>query len=169
MLNRYAIGISLLAILGWGAPRAGAAAKEQRQIKWEGLSALVGQKVRVVMPDGSQIEGKATKLEADALAVEIGKTSNKMAYPKGPFLVPRATLKTLDVSHRTKQWRIICTAAGGALGLLFGTKLVLGSNLFAKQPHQGEELAALVIGMPVLGYALGNAADRRTITYVIAP
>ncbi len=169
MLNRYAIGISMLVVLGWGAPRASAAAKEQRQIKWEDLSTLVGQKVRVVMPDGSQIEGKATKLEADALAVEIGKTSNKTAYPKGPFLVPRATLKTLDVSHRTKQWRVICTAAGGALGLLFGARLVLGGNLLGKNPHQGEELAALVIGGPVIGYALGNAADRRTITYVIAP
>ena len=172
MLNRYAIGITMMVMLGWGAPRAGAAAKEERQIKWEGLSTLVGRKVRVVMPDGSRIEGKATKLETDALAVDIGKTSNKTAYPKGPFLVPRATLKTLDVSHPTKQWRIICTAAGGALGLFFGVEAAIRiGGLFGNQNkgRAGEAFGALAIGSPIIGYAVGSAADRRTITYVIAP
>lgn len=146
--------------------------KEQRQIKWEDLSAIVGKKVRVVMPDGARIEGKATRLEPDALAVDISRTTNKAAYPKGTFLVPRATLKTFDVSHPTKQWRIVCTAAGGALGLFLGVEAAIGiGGLFGNRNNGQAEgaFAALAIGAPILGYALGNAADRRTITYVIAP
>ena len=115
-VNRYAIGISLLLTLGWSAPRACAESKEQRQTTWEGLSAIVGQKVRVVMPDGARIQGRATKVEVDALVVEIHKTSNKTAYPKGKFLVPRATLKAVDVEHPTKVFRIACTAGGAAHG-----------------------------------------------------
>lgn len=171
MLNRYAIGVLLLTLLGWGAPRAAAAGKEQRQIKWEGLSALVGQKVKVAMPDGARIEGKATALEADAFVVEIAKTSNKSAYPKGKFLLPRATLRAVDVSHPTKKWRIVCTAAGGALGLFFGVEAAFKvGGILGNQNGQRANAAfvAVAIGTPVLGYLLGYAADRHTITYVIA-
>src|SRR5207248_153263 len=100
---------------GWGAPRVGAAAREQRQTTWEGLSVIVGQKVRVVMPDGARIEGKAMEVEVDALAIEISKTSNSAAYAKGKFLVPRATLKALDVQRPTRKWRAVGVGVGGGI------------------------------------------------------
>jgi hypothetical protein len=155
----------------WGMPRADAAAKEQRQIKWDDLSALVGKKVRVVMPDGAQIEGKAKALELDAFVVEIRKTSNKTAYPQGEFLVPRATLKAVDVSHPTKHWRIVCTVAGGALGLFFGAEAAIKiGGIFGNQNSRraGDAFGALAIGTPIIGYWLGSRADRRTITYVVS-
>ncbi len=162
--NRYAIGISLLLMLGWNAPRACAENKEQRQTTWEGLSAIVGQKVRVVMPDGARIEGQATKVEVDALAVEIHKTSNKTAYPKGKFLVPRATLKAVDVEHPTKVWRIACTAGGAALGIFFATQAAKTTgSAHARTGIYG----GLAAGTPVIGYLLGSAADRHAITYEI--
>jgi hypothetical protein len=171
MPGRCAIGISMLAMLVWGMPRAEAAGKEQRRIKWEGLSALIGKKVRIVMPDGARIEGKATALELDAFAVEIRKTSNPAAYPRGKFLVPRATLKAVDVNHPTKQWRILCTAAGGALGLFFGVEAAIRVGGILGGRHNASANAAFVslaIGTPIAGYLIGSAADRRTITYVIA-
>src|SRR5580658_7633109 len=117
MRNRNAIGMALLAALVWGAPRSAAGAVDERQTNWAGLSVVVGQRVRVLMPDGTRIEGKATALEVDALAIEISKTSNRKTYPKGRFLVPRATLRAVDVvQHSTIYWRIICTALGGGIG-----------------------------------------------------
>ncbi len=166
MTNKYALGVLWLVTLVWGAPRAAAASGQEIHTTWEGLSVIVGQKVKVVMPDGARIQGRATAVEADALAVDIGKTSNRTAYPKGHFLVPRATLKVVDIEHPTKQWRIVCTAAGGALGLFFATQAasVKGSWKLRTGIYTG-----LAVGTPAIGYLLGSAADRRTITYVIAP
>jgi len=168
MVNKYAIGISLLFMLGWGTTLAGAASKEQRQTTWEGLSAIVGQKVRVVMPDGTRIEGRAKALEVDALVVEISKSSNKAGYPKGKFLVPRATLKAVDVARNTKRWQIVGVTAGSAVGVLVFVALVVRGGVLT--PNQRTDAYAAAGGcIPVLGYLLGRAADRHTVTYVITP
>jgi hypothetical protein len=163
-MNNHAIGISLLIMLGWSTPRAVAASGQELHIAWEGLSAVVGHNVKAVMPDGTRIQGKATAVEIDALAVEIRKTSNKAAYPKGKFLVPRATLKAVDVEQPTKQWRIACTTGGAALGIAFGT-LAAGVGSWKTRT---EVYGVMAVAAPVIGYLLGHAADRRTITYVIA-
>jgi len=169
MTTAFTIGVSLLAVLGWSAPHAGAATDQIRQTPWEGLSVIVGQKVRVVMPDGARIEGKVTGLESDALAVEIAKTSNKAAYPKGQFLVPRATLRALDmVVPSTWRWRIAGVAAGAVVGTACG--IVAVDSI--KNDPPGATFAGFggaALAMPVLGYFLGRAADRRAITYVITP
>jgi hypothetical protein len=166
MANRYAIGISLLAMLGWGAPGAGAAPKEERHITWDGLAAVVGQKVKVIMPDGERIEGKAMALEVDALVVEIHKSSNQSAYPNGKFLVPRATLRAVDVDHPTMRWRIAGVVVGGGVGVLLGFLTKAAGNA-----STGLQVlfGAGTVAVPVAGYFMGRAADRHTITYVIAP
>jgi hypothetical protein len=168
MLNRYAIGISLMAMLGWGAPRAGAASKEQRQTTWEGLAAVVGQKVRIVMPDGARIEGQATALEVDALAVEIHKTSNKAAYPKGKFLVPRATLRAVDIDHPTLRWRAVGLSIGLGLGVFSAVLAKASSGGFIRSRALEGAFGAGAVALPVGGYLLGRPADRHSITYVIA-
>jgi hypothetical protein len=167
MVNRYAFGISLLIMVGWGAPRACAASKEQRQVKWEGLSAVVGRKVRVVMPDGARIEGRATAVETDALVVEIHKTSNKATYPKGKYLVPRATLRAVDVDDPTFRWRAVGLAIGGGLGVFSAILAKASAGGFIHSPALEGAFGAGAVGLPVGGYLLGRPADRRTITYVI--
>jgi hypothetical protein len=169
MVNRYTIGISLLVMLVWGTPRAGATSKEQLQTKWEGLSAIVGRKVRVVMPDGARIEGRATTVEVDALAVDIYKSSNKTAYPKGKFLVPRATLKAVDVERNTRHWQVVGLAVGGGVGVFFGVLARDSTKGFINSTGAAAGFGAAAVAMPVLGYLIGHSADRRTITYVITP
>ncbi len=173
MSNRYVGSIGVLALLWASTTHVDAAAKEQRQIAWKGLAAVVGHRVKIVMPDGARVEGKALSVEVDALAVDIGTTSNPSIYPKGKFLVPRATLKTVDVSHPTKKWRVLCTSVGGALGLFLGVEAAL--KVSESEPYYGasrnrenQAFVAVAIATPILGYLIGTAADRRTITYVIA-
>ena len=164
MRYKGAIGVSILMLLGCAAPCAQAGSGEERQITWDGMSAVVGQHLRMVMPDGARIEGKAIGVEVDALVVEIGKTTNKTAYPKGRFLVPRATLRAIDVVQRsTVHWRLVGVAIGGGIGYLAAR----GARNFSGAAAVG--LGALGGGVPIVGYLLGNAADRRATTYVITP
>jgi hypothetical protein len=98
----------------------------------------------------------------------VEKSSNRKAYPKGRFLAPRATLRAVDVvQSSTKHWRILCTALGGAIGYV-ALRAAVNS---AKASNTGAEvgLGALGVGLPVAGYLIGNAADRRIVTYVIVP
>jgi hypothetical protein len=160
--------MAMLAVLACGAPSPAAGAVDERQTNWAGLSVVVGQRVRVLMPDGARIEGKATGLEVDALAIEVAKSSNRKAYPKGRFLAPRATLRAVDVVQpSTIHWRIICTALGGGIGYL----ALRGAINLAKSSNTGAAagFGALGVGLPVAGYLIGNAADRRIVTYVIVP
>jgi hypothetical protein len=169
MVNKYAIGISLLVVLGCGAPRAGAVSKEQRQTTWEGLSVVVDRKVRVVMPDGARIEGKVTGVEVDALVIEIHKTSNKATYPPGKFLAPRATLRAVEIDHPTTRWRITGLAVGGGLGVLSAYFAHASAGGFIRSPALEKVFGTGAVALPVGGYLLGRAADRHMITYVITP
>ena len=167
MSNRFAAGALTLVMLSWSAPRMGAAAKEQRQIPWEGLAALAGQKVKVTMPDRERIEGRALALEADALAVDIQKTSNAATYPKGKFLVPRATLTAVDVDHPGARWRVVGVVVGGGIGFVLAV-LATAAGDDSKAKPLAAVLAVGAVAIPVAGYFMGRAADRHTITYVIA-
>jgi hypothetical protein len=168
MRNQGAIRVAMLAVLAWGVPRATAGPVDERQTNWAGLSVVVGQRVRVLMPDGARIEGQATGLEVDALAIEVARSSNRKAYPKGRFLASRATLRAVDVVQlSTIRWRIVCTALGGAIGYV----ALRGAVNLAKSSNTGAAagFGALGVGLPVAGYLIGNAADRRIVTYVIVP
>lgn len=167
MADRRCVAIGLLLMLGCGAAHMAAESREQRQTTWEGLAVVVGHTVRIVMPDGTRIEGKATVVEVDALAMVIQKTTNKTTYPKGKFLAPRATLKAVDMERPTGHWRLVGLAVGGAVGTVLAVLAV--PRGFLHTPNSVE--AALIAGavaVPVGGYLLGRRADRRTITYVIA-
>lgn len=168
MANRCSIAVSLVAILFWSPPGVGAASKEQIQITWEGLADVVGKKVRVVMPDGALVEGRAKAVEVDALVIDIRKSSNKVVYPPGKFLVPRATLRAVDVERNTKRWQLVGVVAGSAVGVLVFIALVARGGVLNPNQRTGLYMTAGA-GIPVLGYFLGRAADRHTITYVIKP
>jgi hypothetical protein len=170
MTGKYAIAISMMAMLVT-APWAEAASEQQRHVKWDELSQLIGSRVHVVMPDGARIQGRAAALEEDALVLDISKTSNKATYPKGKFLVPRATLKAVDVENDTKHWRIMCLAIGGALGALALDFSIAASKKdgFLRSNALEAVFGGAAVAAPVGGYFLGRAADRRTITYVITP
>jgi len=170
MVQRYRVQLALLLALAASTPRAEASGREIRPIAWEGLSVVIGQTVRIVLPDGTRIDAKAKAVQDDALAVEIAKTSNQAAYPKGPFLVPRATLKAIDVGRPTKRWRAVGLSVGGGIGAFLGVLAIdlSESGFHTRHPVEGALIAG-AIAVPVGGYLLGRAADRRTVTYVIKP
>lgn len=170
MADKRWFAIGWLLMLGCGALSLAADSREQRQITWEGLAVVLGHTVRIVMPDGARIEGKATGVEVDALAMEIHKTTNKKTYPRGKFLVPRATLNAVEVERPTRRWRMVGLAVGGGVGVVLAVVAVsLAEDGFHTRHPVKAELAAGAVAMPIGGYLLGLRADRRSVTYVIAP
>jgi hypothetical protein len=169
MADKRWVAIGFLLVLGGGAPDMAAESREQRQTTWEGLtSVVVGHTVKIVMPDGARIEGKVTSVEVDALAMEIHKTTNKTTYPRGKFLVPRATLKAVDMERPTGHWRLVGVGVGGGVGAVLVVLAVSLEGFHGQHPVEAG-LTSGAVAEPVGGYLLGRRADRRTITYVIAP
>src|SRR5438128_2346007 len=100
-----------------------------RQLHWSELeTAIIGQDVRVVLPDGNVLQGKALRVEPEALLMEVRKTSDASLHPKASsYPVSRSSLKALQVTRMTTRWRSTGTVVGTALGV-FGALVSVFAN-----------------------------------------
>jgi hypothetical protein len=140
------------------------AARPQEELKWSELGTLSGRTIRIVMPDKAVIGGKLTTAEPDGLVLQIKNTTNKNAYPKGRFVVPRAQVKAFEVLSRGKRFRTIGTICGAWFGLGLGTYAAFHTNSAGAAIAT---LGAVGAGSTLLGYYLGDAADKKGTTIVI--
>ena len=142
-------------------------------VKWEGLTVVVGKTVSIAMPGGAVITGKATGVESDALVVDVKKSSDRSAYPKGVVRVPRATLHRLEMQAKGKVGRIVGTTVGGVVGAILGVVAYIGIDggiLNDNHPKAaGTALFGITIGGAVGGYFVGNAADKHWTAVEILP
>jgi len=95
--------LSILPLLAEGSPL--------RQVTWEDLPMVVGKTVQIALPGGAAVTGMAAGVESDALVVNVMKTTDRKACPKGELRVPRATLHMLRIRTDSQTW-----VAGMALG-----------------------------------------------------
>ncbi len=125
-------------------------------LQWESLPTLVGKTVKIAMPGGTAITGKALGVEPDALLVQVKSTSDAKAYPKGVTRVPRANLRWFEMRNKGKAFRIAFTTLGSFVGLVAGAMAAWGSR--------GGRADGIAIGVwtggTVGGYFLGNALDK---------
>lgn len=145
---------------------------EIEHVKWENLSMVVGKTVVVAMPAGSVITGEATGVESDALVVNVKKTTDRTAFPKGELRVPRATLRVFQVRSKGKICRVLLTVVGAVVGLVLGARAALGiDDSFFGPTSTGAVAAFIGIGIAgtVAGYEAGDAADRRWTPIEIVP
>jgi hypothetical protein len=142
-------------------------------VKWEGLTVVVGNTVSIAMPGGAVIAGKATGVESDALVVDVQKTSDRTAYPKGAVRVPRATLHRFEMQTKGKVGRIVGTPVGFAVGFTAGVGAAIGiGGGFLRNDNQGADTAALIgiaAAGTVGGYFLGNSIDKHWTAIEILP
>jgi hypothetical protein len=142
-------------------------------VKWEGLTVVVGNTVSIAMPGGAVIAGKATGVESDALVVDVQKTSDRTAYPKGAVRVPRATLHRFEMQTKGKVGRIVGTPVGFAVGFTAGVGAAIGiGGGFLRNDNQGAATAALIgiaAAGTVGGYFLGNSIDKHWTAIEILP
>ena len=87
--------LAVAALVLWIAPPGGAVAPQR--LTWEELPQLVGKHVSIPLYDGGAVAGKILEVQGDALLIDVSKSTDPVAYPKGPLRVPRATLHVLEL------------------------------------------------------------------------
>jgi hypothetical protein len=161
--------IAAAVLLLWIAPAAGAVSP--RRLTWDELPQLVGKHVSIALYDGGAVAGKVREVQADALLIDVSRTTSPVVFPKGPMRVPRATLHVLDLHGKGFKYRVLGTALGFVAGTAGGVGMALGvqGGLFSDSHGRasGAAFVGVMAGVTAAGYALGNAADRRTTTIQI--
>jgi hypothetical protein len=161
----YALALLLLFTLP------SAAASREVETAWSDLGGLISsRKIALALPDGARIEGRALSVKADSIAITISKTSDRVAHPKGPASIPRASVTTLRLLEMRVRGRVIGTAAGIVGGLAAGAAIILANGLFT-DTSTGRDVGAgvVIFGLPTAGYFLGRAADQKVTIIRIAP
>jgi hypothetical protein len=138
------------------------------RLEWRDLDRMVrGRNIDIALPSAIRLKGTVTSIEDDALTLDVRKTSNKRAYPKGRAVVPRPEV-TEFILHRREghTWSAIGTGIGGTLGTLLGIGFI--------QALEGGRFrttaVALSIALPTaLGYGIGWAADHEDVSVIVVP
>jgi len=142
-------------------------------VKWEGLTVVTGKTVSIAMPGGAVIIGKATSVESDALVVDVRKTSDRTAYPKGVVRVPRATLHRFEMQTKGKVGRSVATPMGFLVGFGAGLGAAVAIQGGILNNNNPTGAAAAWIGLAaagtVGGYFIGNSVDKHWTPVEILP
>ena len=139
-------------------------------VKWEGLTVVAGNTVSIAMPGGAVITGKATSVESDALVVDVQKTSDRAAYPKGVVRVPRATLHRFEMQTKGKVGRAVGTPVGFVVGAVAGGffAVVIGGSNNNPDWAATAGFGITAVGT-VAGYFIGNSVDKHWTPVEILP
>lgn len=94
-----------------------AAPADPLALRWSELQpVLTGRHISVRLTDGATVEGRYSSLQADALSIQVAKTSDPAKYPKGEARLARPTLTLITVKrHVGWKGRTIGLIAGGAI------------------------------------------------------
>ena len=156
-------------------------AAQHGELSWSDLAQSVGADwtLRLVLPDGTTIEGKAARFEPDVMFLRIARTSNKSLHPKGEISIPRAQVKVVEIRQNRHKGRrigaLVPVAAGIALGVGLAASATggdecseLGGLVCAMAAGYG---AGIGLGVAVVGgtagYFIGRSSDRRFQTFAI--
>ena len=126
------------------------------------------------------ITGKAASVESDALAIDVKKTSDRNAYPKGTLRVPREKVHRLEMRTKGNVGRVVMTSLGAIAGVGGGAAAyvrIAGGNgmcWWGCSIHSNHGAAAAAfVGVAAAaitgGYFAGNALDKRWTVIEILP
>ena len=143
--------------------------QKQYRLQWGDLAGMItAQKVSMVLPDAARLQGKVLAVEPESLVLDITKTSDRRAYPKGRASIPRASVSMLRLTKPGGHvWQIV----GGTLGTLGG--LFAGGLLVGVADADEAAAAVAVLGSAVLGGVAGwwggRVSDRRVMVITVIP
>ncbi len=136
------------------------------ELKWGELASLIGnQKVQMALPDGAVISGETITVREDALVLDVKKTSDTSAHPKGYTPIPRESVTLLKVERRSRRGaRAIGTTVGVISGVIGGAYI---ATVTADQTAGGflGTWAGIASAGSVGGYLVGKQIDTET-TYI---
>jgi len=138
------------------------AAPAPLELRWNELNAAVyGRIVELTLPGAVTIKGEVAAVREDGLVLDVKKTSNAKALPKGNAVIPRGSVTLLKLEKRGgSNWHTI----GTVMGVLSG--VVVGGYLAGKTSLDAGPVIAVFLGttaaLTAVGERAGNAADHRT-------
>ena len=102
-------------LLWGGGPR-------QIQLTWRELGPRIAdEKIALVLPGGTHIQGKVRHVEPDGIRLRVTKTSDRKVLRKGEHLIPRQSISVLRVTEYRTLGRILTTTAVvGAAAVIVG-------------------------------------------------
>ena len=167
MTQRFltAFGTLLLAGAAW-------AGQGQESLKWSELGPrITGKKVALVLPDGTNVQGKVRGVDPAGLWLNISKTTDKRVQPKGLHTIRRQSVSVLRVTDYRKIGRLVCTlgavaTAGAFLAVGARDSSITEGPMVVVIPVVG---AIGTAGLGVGGYYFGKAVDKRVTDIRIAP
>ena len=140
-----------------------AAPAELLTLRWSELQpVLKGRQISVRLTDGATVEGRCSSLQADALSIEVAKTSDPAKHPKGATRLARPELTQITVKrHRGWKGRTIGLIAGGAVAaIVAGIIHGISKNEVGGWSSTSAPIAAAGGGSAVgIGYLIGWLAD----------
>ncbi len=130
------------------------------KLRWSELENVIsGHTISLSLPDGHYLEGKVISVRPDTLEVNVGKTSDRIALPKGKHSFPRASISQIGLKTKRVRGRVIGVSSGLA---------VAGGSIGAGMAMQswdglGVAFIGVIVGVGVMvaGYFIGNERDRQ--------
>ena len=136
------------------------------QVSWQALAPLVeGKKISLVLPDSAHLRGTVVAVEKDQVILDIGKTSDPQAHPKGRATIPRTSFRSFEMTKTRTLWKVL----GTTIGLGTGLAIAVPVNAYAHNEGDGAPLAiAAIIAVPTaVGFLVGWASDKKTVTVTV--
>jgi hypothetical protein len=138
------------------------------RLQWRDLDRLTkGRRIALQLPSGIKLQGDVVSINTDELVLDVCKTSNKQAYPKGRAIVPRPEVTRLNIIRTRHTWRVVGTAIGAGIGTAVAVPVAIyGGNEGVIEPG----MVVLAAAVPTaVGYLLGWAGDRNVMHIVVEP
>ncbi len=138
------------------------------ELKWGELAPTVqGHPVELTLTGGTKVTGDVAAIRDDAMVLDVKKTSDARAYPKGNASIPRSSIQLVKLKRSAAWGKTLGTTLGVLSGVVIGG-YVAGTT----QNDVGPGVAVFLViagAMSVGGYLLGRGADQRTTTIRIVP
>ena len=130
------------------------------ELRWAELGPVVsGQRVTVVLSDGSRVTGDAVVVRDDALVLDVKRATGSRAYAGSNAPVPRPMIATIEIERHG--------GAGRTLGVVLGvlTGVVIGGWVSAEAADSAGVGIPLFLGIAsgitVAGYYAGKQMSKR--------
>jgi hypothetical protein len=167
--------LATVTVLGLSAN--GFASERQIEIRWSELGAFLqggkliggGAKAMLMLPNGTIVEGQIAGVEKEQIALNVSKSSDKQAYPKGRVSIPRSLVTTIRLTQTKGYGRAFGTIAGLLGGAGLGTLVALSYDDQSASSAARAGVLGLWAGTTVGGYYVGRSLDRKTTIIRILP
>jgi hypothetical protein len=164
MTSRLWTVLTFAAFLFSFTPEIGLAAPtDQLAVRWSELHPVLKRRqISVQLTDGTAVEGRYSNLQADALSIQVRKTSDAAKHPKGATQLARSELVEITVMrHRGWKGRTIGLITGVAVGAIAaGTLHAISKNEVGGWSSSSASTAAAGGGGAIgIGYLIGWLCD----------